>query len=534
MFFKKSLLILVFSIYTNCLFAQVFCVNWKEKGSIAVIDKNGKIKYVIDSLKSTVDTYPDLPDSILVAHPKDWNQFKSYFINLDGKIIATIPDFKCSEFYNGISVGFKKISSQESVYAYFDTRGNKLNEKRIIQGTTDFFGYFNKNLICYRNNPENEIRIKDLLTGKENILPKEINSFSNNFPNNPTADILGFVVKGKNYNDLFGYINIKNNMIIPAKFQRIHPFSEGLAYVQENDLSVYFIDEKGKKILGNSEIGFASYYPFSTRFVNGLANVSNTKSPKILPIGYPQCGYINKKGEWIIKPDKQYISASHFKDDMAVVLQYQSADRSYITKFIDTTGKTILSGVYGDHNWINLNWNKDFIYIQHINTLFDRNGKIIWEPNFASMFVTTKIEFEKANPEKIEYLRYDDDIDSSPLLQTKFEKCRNLERLQYSSSNTELLEKIGGFKNLKKLYIYGRFKEFPKKIYKLQNLEELELSVTNIKSLNNDLLNLPKLKKIVLESNSGLSISNDFRQLAKEKNITIKEIKAQEIKNLLD
>ncbi len=75
-----------------------------------------------------------------------------------------------------------------------------------------------------------------------------------------------------NGNGNMGYINTEGETAILPKYEDVYPFSEGLAFVvEENDSDdiPYFIDKKGNKVIENELIKQAVYvHPFK----NGLSN----------------------------------------------------------------------------------------------------------------------------------------------------------------------------------------------------------------------------------------------------------------------
>ena len=516
---KKSVFILNFLLFLfnhNLIKSQSFCVPLKEKGTMGVMDKSGKIIFKIDSLLCVVDKYPDLPDGILVARPKDWEQKRSYFINTSGKIVKFIPNCICGEFTHGYSVGFRQTPTDGTVGVVFNVKG-----ELVLEGNFDKISIPGENMVAYRIRNEKKYRLKNLLSGEEKVLADDIQDV---YYDTFSEDLIRYTIQ-KDNKTLFGYFDKSGKIVIPAIYDVANTFSEGLAFVMKDE-KAFFIDKSGIKTMGNSKIGFADYYLSGTKFVDGLANVSNLSIPKI-GVMHPNDGpngYINKNGEWIIKADKNnFTQASHFKHGLAVTLDYSQADNSYTTRFINTKGETILSGVYGDNNTTNVFWNENFIYIYAINTLFDKKGKVIWSPNYPTMFVTKKVEFENANTLNIEFLSYDNEMDYVPELRKKFFNCKNLERLSFYSRNKLTLKKINNFKNLKQFTLYGEIDELPIEIMELKNLEEVRLSNTGLNTISTNLLNLPKLKKITFESNHKLKVTPEFRKAAKEKNIEIIE-----------
>jgi S-layer homology domain/WG containing repeat len=118
-------------------------------------------------------------------------------------------------------------------------------------------------------------------------------------------------------------INLYRNFFaFPPEIRALGRFSEGLVTAELENDKVGYIDDQGKVII-------PAKYRFASEFSEGLAWVAqeNGEDPKI--------GYIDKTGKWIISP--QFINAESFSEGLAVV----SWDG---TKYgvIDRTGKTIV------------------------------------------------------------------------------------------------------------------------------------------------------------------------------------------------
>lgn len=125
--------------------------------------------------------------------------------------------------------------------------------------------------------------------------------------------------RGENF--IYGLKDSSGKIILPAKYDAIEPFSEGLAQVKLNWKRGY-INADGKEIV-------VPKYSETGDFVNGFAVVFNEKGGG---------GYINKKGKEICP--LIYESLNSFIDGRAVVTQGLKAG------MIDTTGKLIAACKY--------------------------------------------------------------------------------------------------------------------------------------------------------------------------------------------
>lgn len=131
-------------------------------------------------------------------------------------------------------------------------------------------------------------------------------------------------------NNSCGYINKFGELVIKLNsVQRGEEFSEGYALLIDKSNNYYYIDKNGLR-LGNW------LFKNAESFSNGMAKVS-------FSVGWPpEWGYINQKGELIIKP--QYSSATNFSNNLASVkIIDNDFRRNHITKtyIIDNKGNNI-------------------------------------------------------------------------------------------------------------------------------------------------------------------------------------------------
>lgn len=99
-----------------------------------------------------------------------------------------------------------------------------------------------------------------------------------------------------------GYYNMYTGEIaVPAQYRRAWVFSDGLAAVQKNGM-IGFIDHKGDTVIDFK-------FPFHG---NPLSNFVFQDGRCVVADTLGHCGVIDKKGDWIIKPD--YDNVSTFKE----------------------------------------------------------------------------------------------------------------------------------------------------------------------------------------------------------------------------
>ncbi len=185
-------------------------------------------------------------------------------------------------------------------------------------------------------------------------------------------------------NGLYGYIDKTMKIIIRPRYTLAQVFSDGLALVVGGK-SQYFIDKRGKKRIDAAGI----YDSFSEGLVqirdrfglygfldtNGTLVISNklsTPSPFSQGLAasehYGKWGYINKSGEFVIKP--QFESAEDFSVDGYAVVGLNG-------KFglININGEIVLSPVYDSLEWLSgLARVKTTTGSQYVNL----TGKVVW------------------------------------------------------------------------------------------------------------------------------------------------------------
>jgi hypothetical protein len=162
---------------------------------------------------------------------------------------------------------------------------------------------------------------------------------------------------------LWGYINTEGSFIIKPQFTIANDFSEGLAEVWINNKH-YYIDTVGK-------IMFETQFKNAGKFYSGMSRVYSNE-------GYTK-GFINRKGELVIKPD--YLYAEDFSEGMTNVSE----------KFLDEAGNTTLeSSGYK----INKGFSEGLAQVNLSNEVpayIDKKGKIAL--NLKNLHVTSAYSF---------------------------------------------------------------------------------------------------------------------------------------------
>jgi len=149
-----------------------------------------------------------------------------------------------------------------------------------------------------------------------------------------------------------GMQTVEGRLIIPAVYDFVEPFSDGLFHVSQDNLHAYF-DAEGKIV-----IPFQDHYESYGNFTEGLARVKIDE----------KWGYIDKQAKEVITPE--YFFANEFSNGRAIVRNSNDKHGA-----IDKTGKLVIDyqfdlltdfenghAKFGDHKTYGL---------------IDRSGKIV-------------------------------------------------------------------------------------------------------------------------------------------------------------
>lgn len=209
-----------------------------------------------------------------------------FFIAVLSALLVTIPSCK----------DYKKGKNKHAEYTKVAEEGLLLNDDLIAVKADD-----------------GKVTIKDANTGKVTI--KDIKLDWTASSRNDSLAV--FCSENRR-----GYYNMYTGEIaVPAQYRRAWVFSEGLAAVQRNG-NIGFINHKGETVIDFK-------YPYhgnplsSFVFEDGRCVVADTTG---------RCGVIDKKGEWIIAPEYDNISA--YKE-------YAIVTKAGITKQLAYDGRII-------------------------------------------------------------------------------------------------------------------------------------------------------------------------------------------------
>ena len=179
-----------------------------------------------------------------------------------------------------------------------------------------------------------------------------------------SEDLLGVNLKGK-----WGFINKKWEIIIPASFDMVEPFHNGMAMVRKTEEETF--KEKYGFINKNGKLTIPYKYDFAMDFENGRACVEvNDK-----------CGCINTKGKWLIEP--VFDGLIFFSEGIGVT----ELEKKY--GFIDTLGNWIVMPNFQDarsfNNGLAAVVFKGYYYNpEHYTELgyINKKGEYVWKPQW--------------------------------------------------------------------------------------------------------------------------------------------------------
>jgi len=209
------------------------------------------------------------------------------FIDHTGKIIFEVPLDVTLGFHEGIAgvlhrgtlAYFDRTGKQISPPLGYGPRNYSFSEGLVpveIKGKTGFMDRSGKLVI--------EPQFEDAEDFSEGLAPVKVHSEETTWcPREESGSRKGFTMK-------WGYIDKTGKLVIPAQYESVGAFSEGLAAINNCD-SAFFIDKTGKKIISGD-------FRYATAFAGGLARVDlTTKSGS-------SWGYIDTTGKMIWGPTK--------------------------------------------------------------------------------------------------------------------------------------------------------------------------------------------------------------------------------------
>jgi len=122
-------------------------------------------------------------------------------------------------------------------------------------------------------------------------------------------------------NNLWGFCDFSGNVIIPAQYDWVYPYSNGVACVQYNN-KWFYINHMGDSICSQT---FDEAYSFSEGLAACVDNDTNLT------------GFINTNGEWHISPQYESLGSVSFCKDLCTLY---GAD-PYENTIINTSGEIV-------------------------------------------------------------------------------------------------------------------------------------------------------------------------------------------------
>jgi hypothetical protein len=212
--------------------------------------------------------------------------------------------------------------------------------------------------------------------------------------------------------DKRGYFNMfTGKAVIPAQYEKAWVFSEGVAWVMRQG-ELILINQNGEDVLGKT-------FPYTESidsycFHNGIC-------PMLEHDG--RIGFINKKGEWVIKPFLNY--ANH--DDHGFWLGWDS-DENY--GVFTESGEILLPFEF---DYITFHYHDEYIYARkqnHVDQVYDFEGNLVNACNYEGVY---QMEYES------DEFVYDKDMEEY-IRKSESANCRKYMSLDY---NYGLMDKDG-------------------------------------------------------------------------------------------
>ena len=208
------------------------------------------------------------------------------YINKKGVYVIN-PQFDNVGFFRD---GIAKVEYSDGKIGYIDEKGKQVIPAKYTQGT---HFYEAKAFVVTRGGaPECIDKKGNVLFSLKDV--KEVCGFS--------EGLAKVMVKNKNQESKYGYVDEKGNMVITPQFDAAESFSEGLAAVRQNGKWGY-INQKGIMVI-------SPQFEAAFDFKEGLARFYNGNN----------FGFIDKKGTYIITPQYGF-GTGDFSEGLALIRQ---------------------------------------------------------------------------------------------------------------------------------------------------------------------------------------------------------------------
>lgn len=259
---------------------------FEEDAELAVVKRNGKYGYVDDEGDEEIfcqfdEAYSFHSDLALVKQGGKYG-----FIDDDGKFMIN-PIYDNAYDFNENGVGavaklidgvlrFATINKNGKLLSDFSYRNVLIGEDRIFAYDGEFYYLFN-------------LKMKQLFKTEFQIAGFE----SGGIAIDPLSDFDEKLIAFRSNESKYGFINLKGEVVIPAEYDIIGNFNDGLAKVKK--------DGKYGYINAKNEFVIANRYDFAYDFKNGYAVISSnymyglidTEGRVVLDTKYSDLGSVN-------------------------------------------------------------------------------------------------------------------------------------------------------------------------------------------------------------------------------------------------
>ena len=288
---------------------------------IALVKQNDSLFYIDNSFKPISDARYESASIFshglaLAAKPKGMIEA----IDKKGKAVVTLDEYWADEAASDQGVFRFKKGSQ---YGFMDHDGmlSKANHHGFPQSIGSVAGGYAA-IQDYVDGPWGVISLDGDI-----VVPMEYESADFTLESIRNERV---VVKKQ---DLYGVVNLKGKEVIPCEYAYLYPDRNG-TYLFKNKRGRYgWLDARGNELIEPEYDSFGSLFG----------------DQKLAAVGKRErMGYINKEGEWVVKP--KYMNACRFYDGIALV-----ETEDYMWGVINTEGEYVVKPRYdnlaflGDH-----------------------------------------------------------------------------------------------------------------------------------------------------------------------------------------
>lgn len=285
---------------------------YKDKKS-GYIDQSGNV--VVDFKYDRTSTFSEGYGLVTIKKPEK----KIHLIDAKGEIVFEIPDniSRMKPFSHGLAA----VKDKESrLFGYMDTKGTI-----VIPFQYDIAKDFSEGLAKVEYKDDQGNRMVGYIDTEGKQVFKDDKWLKGNF-----SDGLAHIRTIKNDKFFYGFIDKSGKVVIEPRFKKISPFSEGLAFVEENG-KIQIINKQGEpEITFDFETGNHDKFPM---FSDGYAKLYyKWKLPG------NKWGFINKDGEQAFPELAISSMRTPFSEGRAWIMLKGSKD----LVLIDTKGKVLV------------------------------------------------------------------------------------------------------------------------------------------------------------------------------------------------